>query len=383
MKPARLGWSAASMALSDSNSIIPMSPRPSRRARSRIDLRLSERTHASSKSSSLMRPLPHSKTSLALRMIMPWPSPNLRLRFATSGSSRASARRASTSLASAAAESWKAGRVSSRSTFRGRFAPMYRLRLPRPSDATEDSDGDAEDHRGAEVPRADVDGRHVLRCGLKPNVVGRPEVVADDGLVADHDGRDLAVLGGELLREEEVVAFDDAGVGHRAALYAEAEDVEGVLEHEALDAHGVDVKLVAEDGPSRDDAADDRDLQDGAVGRKERVRLRWIGHGGRPERARLHVLADEHPFALQGANVVVHAVGRLDAHVPSDLAQRWRVPALGDRSADEVEHHALSVGDLLHGGDLATYWSSRTRQRVNLRTDRCRATLPLPRKGLT
>ena len=53
--------------------------------------------------------------------------------------------------------------------------------------------------------------------------------------------------------------------------------------------------------------------------------------GGRTERAGLHVLAREVALALERAEVIVHAVGRADAHVGADLAQRRRVAAIGDR----------------------------------------------------
>ena len=60
------------------------------------------------------------------------------------------------------------------------------------------------------------------------------------------------------------------------------------------------------------------------VARRARALPRLVG----PERARLHVLARQVALALEGAQVVVDAVRRPDAHARADLAQRRRVAAV-------------------------------------------------------
>src|SRR5205085_2222634 len=79
------------------------------------------------------------------------------------------------------------------------------------------------------------------------------------------------------------------------------------------------------------------------------VTVRTVRVCGGPERARLHVLAREVSLPLERAEVIVHSVRRANAHACADLAQRRRVTAVGDRLADEVEHHLLALSQTLHG----------------------------------
>ena len=66
------------------------------------------------------------------------------------------------------------------------------------------------------------------------------------------------------------------------------------------------------------------------------------------ESAALHVLAPQVALAFEGAQVVIHAVRRPDAHVRADLAERGRVAAALDRGSDEIEGLLLPLGQALH-----------------------------------
>ena len=108
--------------------------------------------------------------------------------------------------------------------------------------------------------------------------------------------------------------------------------------------------------PGRD-AAEDLDFDEIVVVRGERReprrklgRVTVAPQSGRPERARLHVLAREVPLPLERAQVVVHPVRRADPHPRADLAERGRVAAVRDRLADEVEDHLLALSQALHVG---------------------------------
>src|SRR6185312_8640224 len=50
---------------------------------------------------------------------------------------------------------------------------------------------------------------------------------------------------------------------------------------------------------------------------------------------------------LERLQMIVHAVGRADAHVLADLAQRRRIAAALDRLADELQHRLLAIGQRL------------------------------------
>src|SRR5205814_3126830 len=63
-----------------------------------------------------------------------------------------------------------------------------------------------------------------------------------------------------------------------------------------------------------------------------------------PQGPRLEVLAVQVSFLLQRPQVVIDAVGGLDAEVAPDLPQRGRIAALGDRAGYEVEDLALPIG---------------------------------------
>src|SRR6185369_13482908 len=60
--------------------------------------------------------------------------------------------------------------------------------------------------------------------------------------------------------------------------------------------------------------------------------------------ARLEILALQVPLLLQGAQVIVDAVGGPDAEVKPDLAQRGRIAPLPDRGRDEVQDLLLPLG---------------------------------------
>ena len=168
-----------------------------------------------------------------------------------------------------------------------------------------------------------------------------------------HD--DVAAARGELLLHEDVVAAQDAGVDHRVAVDPQAEDLAPALDEAAVDAHRVDDVLFGEERAGRRRRArgpGPRRASSSLAGcaparRRRRSALRSPGRVG-PERARLHVLAREVALALERAQVIVHPVGRADAHARADLAERRRVAAVRDRLANEVEDHLLTLRQPLH-----------------------------------
>src|SRR5262249_58975741 len=98
------------------------------------------------------------------------------------------------------------------------------------------ADHHTEEHGGAEVAGADEDGGHLGVGGLEADVVLLGVEVLHRRLVADEGDHDVAALGGDLLADEDVVAAEDAGLDHRVAVDAQAEDVAAAADHAALDA---------------------------------------------------------------------------------------------------------------------------------------------------
>jgi len=119
----------------------------------------------------------------------------------------------------------------------------------------------------------------------------------------------------------------------------------------AIHAHRVDHVLFGEQRKAGGDATEDEHLDEvdvvGRLGRDGGAVAGGLDVGG-TQGARLHVLPRQITLALQGAQVVVDAVRRPDPHARADLSERWRVTAVVNRLADEVEDHLLALSQPLH-----------------------------------
>src|SRR4051812_47723908 len=157
------------------------------------------------------------------------------------------------------------------------------------------------------------------------------------GFVPDEGDDDIAALGGRLLLYEDVVAAHDAGFDHRITGDAETEHLTAAAHQHAIDAHRIDYVLFREERQAGGDTAEDLDLNQVII-RGGFHRFGGVAHARHElESAALHVFAAQVTFALEGTQVIVDAVGRTDAHVLANLAERWRVATFLDRATNEVQ----------------------------------------------
>src|SRR5450432_950 len=242
-----------------------------------------------------------------------------------------------------------------------------------------DADDDPDEVHALEVLLPDDNRLHRGVGGLEPDAVALRVVALHRGLVVDHGDDDVAAAVLELLLHEDVVAVEDAVFDHRLALHAQREDLARLADEELVDVHGVLHVLDGEQRQTRGDASDDGNLDDVLEARvaaadAQRARCHRLGRAHGPQRARLEILALQVTLLLEGAQVIVHAVGRADAEVLPDLAQRRRVAALLDGLRDEAEDRLLAIGQyaarvVTNEGERA-HETSRKKQPDRARTDR-------------
>ncbi len=177
----------------------------------------------------------------------------------------------------------------------------------------------------------------VLVLGQQPHHRALLPVALHGHLVleARHDDLAVAHLGRAVHRDQ--VAVEDADVAHAHAAHLE-QVVRPRLEELRVDlVVRLDVFL-GEDGPAGGDAADQRQAHLLA----QRVAQLDAARGAGTQL--------EHALALQGAQVLLGGIGRLEAERLGDLGPRRRHAVLGERLLDEAQDLALARSEVVHGG---------------------------------
>lgn len=185
------------------------------------------------------------------------------------------------------------------------------------------------------------------------------EEVGFEGAVAVDEGCDDAAVGGGLEFEDDDVAVEDVGAGHRVAADAEGEgagvsrDAEGVDVHvdAAVAVFGLEERVAGGDGAEEGDG--------GEAG------FRWLARG---EGAGEALGGCEGSLAAEGGDVLGGGVGAGVAEVVLDVAEGGADAVAAAVGGDEVQG-GLLAGREIHGGLMITFFAWWGKGRLDFSRD--------------